>query len=137
MLEYIEKHKVKFLYAPMFVYWLILLTATSLPAKDLPNTGVNDKIEHFSAYLILSLLLAFALSIQKRYKKARERSSLYTLIIVGIYAAADEIHQLFIPGRDCQFGDWVADFLAAIIAVAVIGYIFRRFAKKTADQKSV
>ena len=137
MLEYIEKHKVKFLYAPMFVYWLILLTATSLPAKDLPNTGVNDKIEHFSAYLILSLLLAFALSIQKRYKKARERSSLYTLIIVGIYAAADEIHQLFIPGRDCQFGDWVADFLAAIIAVAVIGYIFRRFAKKPADQKSV
>jgi VanZ family protein len=67
----------------------------------------------------------------------RERSSLFTILIVGVYAAIDEIHQLFIPGRDCQLGDWMADFLAAIIAVAVIGYIFRHFAKKRAEQNGI
>lgn len=134
MLEYLEKNKIKLLYIPLLVYWMILLTATSLPGNELPKTGINDKIEHFSAYLVLSLFLAFVLRIQKKFKKIRDKSTLYTLIIVAVYAAADELHQLYIPGRDCQLGDWIADFLAAIIATVAINFIFKHLTNKSSAQ---
>ena len=34
-----------------------------------------------------------------------------TLAAVSCFGATDEWHQLFVPGRSCELGDWVADSL--------------------------
>ncbi len=123
MIKFFEKNKIAAVYIPLIIYWIVLLTATSLPSQDLPNVGVSDKIEHFSAYLILAVLLNLTLIVQNKFETLRKYSSLSTLTIIAFYALFDELHQLFIPGRDCEALDWVADFIGAILGIILINII--------------
>lgn len=50
----------------------------------------------------------------------KQKAFFSTLVIVGVYAAFDEIHQIFIPGRSCDIRDWLVDFISAFIAVALV-----------------
>ena len=133
MLRYLEKNKTLLVYWPLGIYWLILLILTSLPGNDLPDVKISDKIEHFLAFWGLAILLKLTLTVQNKYQKLKKYSSSFTLLIIGIYAAVDEIHQLFIPGRDCQFLDWVADFTGATIAVLIVGSILKYSLSKLAE----
>ena len=132
MFEFLEKHKMKLVYWPLVLYWLILLTATSLPGKDLPNLGVSDKIEHFTAYFILAVLLNISLLIQNKFKLLKAKASQAVLLIIAVYAALDELHQLFIPGRSCDILDWTADMAAAIAGVLIVIILVKGFRFKTA-----
>ena len=133
MLRYLEKNKTLLIYWPLGIYWLILLILTSLPGNDLPDVKISDKIEHFLAFWGLAILLKLTLTVQDKYQKLKKYSSSFTLLIIGIYAAVDEIHQLFIPGRDCQFLDWAADFTGATIAVLIIGVVIKYSPSKLAE----
>jgi VanZ family protein len=126
LVDFLNKHK-KLLYILLSVYWLIIFTLTTLPGKDLPETGISDKIEHFSAYLILGVLLSLALLFQNRFFRIKKYFAACSLIIIGIYAAFDEIHQIFVPGRDCEFLDWTSDMAGAIIGVIFIIFLIRIF----------
>ncbi|MFI5144557.1 MAG: VanZ family protein, partial [Ignavibacteria bacterium] len=44
----------------------------------------------------------------------------------SLYGASDEFHQYFIPGRDCEFFDWVGDTVGAILAVLAIKYFLSK-----------
>ena len=132
LLEYLEKHKITFVYIPLIVYWLVLLIATSIPGSDFPDIQVSDKIEHFTGYGLLTILITFTLLVQSKYKIIRNRAYLAAVVIVSLYAALDELHQLFIPGRECDIYDWSADFAAACFGVIVVFSLvkFVRFSPK-------
>ncbi len=134
MLRFFEKHKTGLVYFPLTIYWLLLLTLTSLPGKDLPDIKISDKIEHGLAFWGLAVLLKLTLVLQNKFQKLKEHSSIFTLLIVGVYAALDELHQLFIPGRDCDILDWTADFSGALIAVLVIGFLIKYFSTEPARE---
>jgi VanZ family protein len=44
------------------------------------------------------------------------------VIFVSLYGASDEFHQYFVPNRDCEFWDWLADFGGAVIMAMLIKY---------------
>ena len=48
-----------------------------------------------------------------------------------IYAVSDEIHQSFVPGRDCSAGDLIADIVGLTIGLFVYLYYFSVQLKKT------
>lgn len=127
MFDFIEKNKGKLLYFPLVIYWLVLIVLTTLPGKDLPKTGINDKIEHFSAYFILGILLSLTLLFQNKFSKIKKYFTLFTGLIIGLYAALDEIHQLFVPGRDCDILDWTADMIGASIGILLIIFLIKIF----------
>ncbi len=127
MFDFIEKHKEKFIYIPLVIYWLVLLVLTTLPGTDLPKTGINDKIEHFTAYFLLGILLSLTLLFQNKFLKIKKYFSLFTGVIIGLYAALDEIHQLFVPGRDCDIFDWTADIIGASIGILLIIFLLKIF----------
>ena len=127
MFDFIEKNKGKLLYIPLAIYWLILLVLTTLPGNDLPKTGINDKIEHFTAYFLLGILLSLALLFQNKFLKIKKYFTLYTGLFIGLYAALDEIHQLFVPGRECDIMDWTADMIGASIGILLIIFLIRIF----------
>lgn len=127
MFDFIEKNKSKLLYVPLVAYWTVLLGLTSLPGQDLPKTGINDKIEHFSAYFLLGLLLSLTLLFQNKFLKIKRYFAFFTIFIIGLYAALDEIHQLFVPGRDCDFFDWTADMIGASLAILLIIFLLKIF----------
>jgi len=83
------------------------------------------KFAHFFAYMILGVLIAAAIlknGIQG-YK-----AFAFSLGVCFIYAASDEIHQLFVPGRGCQFKDVMIDSAGAFVGIAFhkILYHFKR-----------
>lgn len=86
------------------------------------------KVAHFTEYGMLGLSICLPLLIGK------ERKWKYVLWAVGIsflYACSDEIHQLFVPGRDGNFRDVLIDTSgAAFFALAVKALIFRRKYRK-------
>jgi VanZ family protein len=120
VLEYLERHKKKLIYIPLIIYWLILLVATSLPGKDVPDLHVSDKLEHFSGYAILTIYLTFTLLLQNKFKFIRHNAYPLTILLVALYGALDELHQIFIPGRSCDILDWTADVSAACFGVLIV-----------------
>lgn len=74
------------------------------------------KSAHFLIFFILALLLLNAFRISGfdfNY------SALYTIIIAVIYAALDEYHQSFIPGRAAELRDVLIDSLGIFSAVGI------------------
>ena len=94
----------------------------------MPNVHIWDKLEHSSSYFGLTVLLSLALIIQNKVKFIKKHPLLTALIIVSLYGALDELHQLFIPGRDCDFFDWCADFIGANLGILVV-YLLMKYSR--------
>lgn len=130
MLRKLETKKKWLVYFPLLVYWLIIFAATTLPAKDLPKTGISDKIEHLLAYMVLAVLLNITLMFQNKYYVIKKKAWLYTLIFSLTYAGLDEIHQLFIPGRKCDIVDWLADSTGVLLGLGLVRLLIFYFRYK-------
>jgi VanZ family protein len=48
-----------------------------------------------------------------------KRAALYTILIIAVYAASDEFHQSFVPGRFMGLDDWLSDVAGGLIAVGI------------------
>ena len=127
MFEYLEKRKVYLVYVPLIIYWIMLFTATSLPAANLPSVAISDKIKHFGAFFGLSVLLSLTLLYQNKNLLFKNYFLAAALVISSIYGLLDEIHQSFVPGRNSEFLDWVADSLGAAVGVFVVFYLIKKF----------
>ena len=85
------------------------------------------KIAHFSEYAVGAILIYLLLyTFPKVSSKIRNVSS---IIITIIYAISDEIHQLYIPGREGKIVDVYIDTLGIITGVIFINIIIK-FIKK-------
>ena len=106
---------------PAIVWGLVILILTSIPTLATPDLGINfeDKIGHLGVYFIFELLLmrAFVKGDIQLLNKGR----IAAVLCATAFAALDEIHQLFIPGRS---GD-VFDFFADVIGILLALFTFR------------
>lgn len=82
---------------------------------DMANFAVR-KTGHVSEYFILFFLLYNALRDKFKISKAL----MFSLSIQVLYAASDEIHQHFIPGRACRFTDVLIDTCGGLFALLII-----------------
>jgi VanZ family protein len=126
LFEYLEKRKVWLVYIPLVVYWLILFTATTLPAEKLPSIGFTDKLNHFIAYFILAVLVNLMLIFQRKSRLLFEKAPMATIIICLFYGAADELHQMLIPGRSAETLDWVADASGTFVGIFIVYFLINR-----------
>ena len=97
-------------------YWALLFTMTHLPPPKLPAAPGNDKLMHFLAYLVLSLMLGVTLRLT--FPRWR-RVPLIVLLIGVIYGALDERTQLLV-NRSAEWGDWFADAGGVCTSVLVL-----------------
>ena len=93
------------------------------------------KAAHMTEYAILALLFVGAFYDEKRAKKPLIPRSPYFVawLFATVYAASDEFHQTFIPGRSGEMLDVCIDSTGAIIgvflavlAIFVIKYFFNK-----------
>ncbi len=120
MYKKLKEKRVILLYVPLALYWIVLFIATTIPAPALPDIlDFSDKVKHFIAYSGFAFLLALTLHFQDKYKKFARYFFFYALIIVAVYGALDEIHQIFVPNRLCEFWDWVADIAGGLFGVSL------------------
>lgn len=120
----------KLIYTMLTIYWLILLLATSLPSSSVPSLSVGDKLQHFFAYAVLGLLFFLTLRIQKKYPMTRTKIIISAILVLLTYAAFDELHQMLIPGRFCEFYDWVANAAGTFAGIGSGNFLYY-FKKKS------
>jgi VanZ family protein len=90
-----------------------------------------DKLQHFLAYGALGVAAGLWAS-PVFWKRRHALALLLTTLAGSAYGAIDEFHQYFVPGRDCNVWDWIADTLGAFLgALAIMLYI--RFFKSGAN----
>jgi VanZ family protein len=122
LFKFLEKRKIWLVYVPLVLYWIILFTATTIPGNQLPDIHLSDKIEHFSAFFILAVLLNLTLIYQRKSLLLFKYAALVTIIICLSYGAIDELHQMFIPGRTADLRDWLADSTGVILGVLIMNF---------------
>ncbi len=71
---------------------------------------------HAVLYLILALLVSWAFD---TLNIMDFRNALLTLIICALYAASDELHQAFVPGRSSEFRDFLIDLIGIFAGILV------------------
>ncbi|MFH0735827.1 MAG: VanZ family protein [bacterium] len=132
MYKIIKKNSLLLAHLPFIVYVIILTWFLALPSvKFVEVFAISDKIEHFFAFFVLTFLFAFSVHFQTRFKNYSKAVFVIVLLIVAVYGAATEIMQSFIPGRSCDFIDWLLDFSGAIIGIVV----FIPFIKFISEEK--
>lgn len=109
------------------MYWVILLILTSLPTGLAIEThDVSDKLLHFGAYGLLSVLLYLNIYFQDKFSLLKKYPASLTVLIASLYGLLDEFHQMLVPGRSAEFLDWVADFSGSVLAVLLTAYLIKK-----------
>ena len=104
------------------LYYGLISLASHIPGKTLSHIGFNfwDKGVHFVVYFILGCLLYLSF-----FEAARRRPAVALVFAVGIVlflGTLDELHQLFVSGRDASLGDAVADTLGGTVGGLLVFY---------------
>ena len=125
MMQKLKKNNL--FYTIPFICWvLLMLTASSIPGKKMPEIGLFqwDKLAHCFEYFIFSLLFARYLFYVKHLKIKRLKR--YCFSVGLVYAAFDETHQLFIPNRFCTWQDFLADSLGVVFGCLIANHYLKR-----------
>lgn len=87
------------------------------------------KFAHFTEFAGLGFLINTAL-----YYSIDKKKLPLGIAIGSAYAGTDEIHQIFVDGRSCQFTDWALD-TAGIVTGAIIFLILNLIIRKIIEHK--
>ena len=85
------------------------------------------KAAHFSIYFMLGTFMFCGMVTFTRLKLSLR--GFIALAVCVVYAAGDELHQYFVPGRSCELRDVCIDSLGALLAIAA-AYLITRFSGK-------
>ena len=58
--------------------------------------------------------------------------ALAAVLLTSLYAATDEFHQRFTPGRMSDVQDWLADTLGSVVAVTLVAAVKRGAGRRAA-----
>jgi VanZ family protein len=106
---------------PALLWGAVIFGSSSIPSARLPHIAVwnADKLAHFGIYCILAFLIDRALRAQTRFPLLQSRHLLFTVLLTTLYGLSDEIHQVFVPGRNASVYDLLADAAGALLFCAV------------------
>jgi len=113
---------------PVILYCLAIYIQSDLPASEhIPSFEFSDKVLHFLAYAVMGILFYRAYQ-TLRIKDNQQMLLLLSIVSASLYGISDEIHQYYVPFRDAESLDAIANFLGALCGVtlyhlwAVSGY---------------
>lgn len=110
----------------LFLFLLSEMRPTPRLGGSLP--GFTDKLAHFALYLVFGVLLA-------RIGATHASKVAHSLLLAAgaLYGIADEWHQGFVPGRDPDPADWVADLAGLAVGYLTIMLVSSRKAQGPRD----
>ncbi len=113
----------KFVFRIATVFYLSLIfyvSSLSVPI-ELPAFSGLDKIIHFLEFGLVGYLVYNSV-----YDNFKERAEFFSISFSIFYGGLDEIHQYFVPGRNCDWLDFLADSLGIIFVVLYKTYDFKQ-----------
>lgn len=112
------KNFLKF-WLPLYIYAALIFSISSI-SKPLPETDIPslDKVLHIGAYALLGILASRAFRNSPR-DVIFKNFKLLAVLGTSLYGISDELHQLFVPGREFSIFDIVADTIGGIVGTFV------------------
>ena len=122
------------LWVPVVLYMGIIFFLSSQSHPPTPGT-LSDKLLHGIGYFGLAALVLHAIQNGRPGRLTLPHGAAALLITIG-YAATDELHQMFVPGRSADPRDLLADAAGAAAAVAAWWAILGRPKSQIPDSTS-
>jgi VanZ family protein len=104
---------------PALAYMGLIFFSSSRPMEGELAKAAPDWILHALAYLVLYLLVFWAIHEGIRPRPGRG-AYLGALLITVLYGATDEYHQSYVPARDASMLDLLADAIGGAIAALLV-----------------
>lgn len=102
----------------------------SEPSKDIMEVAVR-KAAHFFIYFVFGFCTANTI---RQITDNRRYIFGVSLCWCSLYAATDEWHQYFVPGRSCMWQDWLLDTSGVLLGVGT-AFLAVRFAHIVKNRK--
>ena len=123
---------VVFYWLPVFAYCLLIFIQSSYPAPEsLPAYPFSDKILHLTAYAVLSVLFFRAFGRAGILKRSLPVLMLLSIAASTAYGITDEIHQHYVPYRNADVFDALANAMGSVLGAVVYRLIFFRSADRS------
>ena len=104
---------------PLVLYCLFIYIQSDHPSPEqIPVFPYVDKVLHVTAYGIMGILFFRAYQ-TLRFKDNMKMLMFLSVVSASLYGISDEIHQSFVPFREAEVADAVADMIGAIIGVCL------------------
>lgn len=105
-------------YAPVVLLSIAIIVASSREQAPMPDLGFTwqDKLFHFLAFT------GYGLAVIRAVVASAALSRRYVAIVIvlgAVFAASDEVHQMYVPGRSAEISDWLADMAGMLAAVGI------------------
>jgi VanZ family protein len=124
------RHRTALRWVAVVAWAAVIFAMSSLHGSQVP--GRFGEEAHVAEYAVLGALLVFALLATLEVAPAAR----IALVACWVYAASDEWHQAFVPGRVCDPIDWTRDAVGAGIGIALallfLGWLARKRARTNA-----
>ena len=112
---------------PAVTMMILIFIASGTPGEEVPTFEGIDFIIKKGGHMIGYAMLAVACYLAAYGTNwNRARSTVLSLCLAVTYAASDEYHQSFIPGRSATVMDVGIDSAGAILGVTLVNFIIRR-----------
>jgi VanZ family protein len=108
-----------FYWLPLILYCLFIYIQSANPSPEqIPSFPFVDKVLHFVAYGIMGILF------YRAYQTLRIKDNIQMLMLLSVtsaslYGISDEIHQSFVPFREAEVADVIADVIGAFSGVCL------------------
>ncbi|MCX6695355.1 MAG: VanZ family protein [Candidatus Altiarchaeota archaeon] len=100
----------------VLLYALTIFLVSSVPGSSMPSTPVSSTVLHVIEYFGFGFILFPAVK-----SSFNGKHYAVSLLLIAVYAASDEFHQSFVPGRAMSFMDWLADFVGGAVGIFLSG----------------
>ena len=115
------------LFIPAIVWFLIVLVLLCIPGKDMPETRLSfrdaDKLVHLFLFGTMAYLFCRPFIFSDAYPNPKKKF-IYLLIVlaVSLWGLTTEfIQKYYVPHRDFELLDWLADSLGALGTYVFVG----------------
>ncbi len=112
-------------FIPAILWAAVIFCLSSIPDFSTPSFGfkLTDKMAHFGEFFVLGLLVAYSFN-----KRNHSLGKVFwiSVSISCLYGILDELHQFYVPGRQMDVFDMLADVLGAVSAAGVYVLILRK-----------
>ncbi len=107
---------------PAVLWFLFVLVLLCIPGKEIPESRITlpdaDKLVHFFLFGIMAYLFCRPFLLSGSWSHSRKKGVyLFIMLAVSFWGLATEfIQKYWIPNRDFELLDWLADSLGAVAA---------------------
>lgn len=133
-MTFMEKGKrTFFVFGPLILWSLVIFSFSSFPTVETSEIYWWDfaikKTAHFVEYFILTIL-SYRAVVFYEDKLSSKEIFLICFLFSFLYAASDEYHQSFVPGREAKVRDVLIDNIGILSAIWYIKKSFPKAPKK-------